>query len=60
MNNNALKRLEIYAKQLTDRLSSPVPEKHKKRPEAFKEYLIWELDATKRKIDAIKLGTTRT
>lgn len=54
---NNLKKLEVYAKHLQERLSSPVPPKHENRPQALKDYLKKELDITLRKIDAIKLGS---
>ncbi len=55
---NNLKKLEVYAKHLQDRLASPVPPKHQGRPEALKDYLKKELYVTLRKIDAIKLGSS--
>lgn len=54
--NDKIKKLEIYVKQLQERLTSPVPTKHKHRPEAFKEYLIWEISCTQRKIDTLRLA----
>jgi hypothetical protein len=55
MNNKKILSLTKYAEQMKDRLSSPVPNKWKHAPEAYRNFLSRELKLTLSKIDDLKL-----
>lgn len=53
-NKEKLVRLQRYLDQLTNRLSSPVPDKHKDHPVEFKHFLTNEVRLVKLKIEGMK------
>jgi hypothetical protein len=52
--NDKIQKLQIYAEKLKQRLSSTVPEKHKHRPEIFKEILRIDLKKTEQRIEKLR------
>ena len=54
MSADRIPRLEKYAADLKQRLSSPVPEKHKHRPVIFKEMIQRDLDKTLATIEKLR------
>lgn len=59
MNKDRLNSLLKYATGLKDRLDAPIPEKHKGHPESYKNFLKHEISLAERKIEALKLVTTK-
>lgn len=51
--NSKLESLKVYANSLKQRLQSPIPEKHKHRPEAFKQMLEIDLRKTLSRIEKL-------
>lgn len=56
-NNSAEKitALQVYVDGLKSRLSSPVPEKHKDRPEQYKGWLKREIEQHTKKLEDLKM-----
>lgn len=55
MSKEKLAKLNKFAAVLKDRLSSPVPEKHKGHPESFRLMLNRELETVNKQIAEAKL-----
>jgi len=55
MTKERLNDLESYKEFIKGRMSSDVPDKHKRHPETFKAYLKHELRLVEEKIQKIKL-----
>jgi len=53
-NQERINRLQTYADNLKNRLSGPVPEKHKSSPEGFKQMVEIDLKKTLAKIQELK------
>lgn len=53
MNKERLDSLNKYLKALNDKISGGIPEKHKERPQEYKEFLTREITKTKMAIDSI-------
>lgn len=49
-----ISKLTKYLEQIKSRMASAVPEKHKQRPEAFKDWLALEFKRTTRKIEGLR------
>lgn len=54
MNKETLGKLQKYAEHLKSRQESALPEKHKHRPDTYKQFLERELKVVNAKIDQIK------
>lgn len=55
MTKEKLASLNKYAQDLKNKLSSPVPAKHKNRPQSYKNFLTHELSLVNSKLEAAKL-----
>ena len=51
-----ISELEAYRRFIEDRISSPIPPKHKDRPETFKAYLKRELEMVVSKLERLKVN----
>lgn len=56
MANDKLKSLTKYQDKIKEQLISDTPEKHKHRKDSYRAFLLGELDAVTRKIEALRLG----
>jgi hypothetical protein len=55
MTKDKFESLTKYLAKLTDRLSSPIPEKHKNNPDTFKSFLNREIRVVKEQLEQAKL-----
>ena len=47
--------LEKYLQEMNNKLSSPIPERHKHNPRTYVDFLSHEIKMTKAKIDNLKV-----
>ena len=59
MDKSKLNSLVKYAESLRNKLESTTPAKHLGRVGAYKQYLLRELEAVTKKIEAAKLMATK-
>ena len=55
MSKEKVLRLTKYLTEMKDKLSNPIPSKHKDHPDNYKRFLNSEISTTSAKIDALKL-----
>jgi hypothetical protein len=55
MNKEKLKSLQKYLDNLNNRLTAPLPEKHKAHPAPYLRFLRVEIDTLVKQIDAAKM-----
>lgn len=56
MSKEKANKLQKYADSLSNRLSSPVSEKHAGNEKTYKQFLQRELEAASKKVESLKLS----